>query len=95
MDLTSAIPIIIPRPFVDAMADRGMGGMTPPVALPLIGIQTRAASRQVFADELVTSPPIRVVTHPQSLLARFSRDDTDDRRPIVGVGAVALVVHSM
>jgi hypothetical protein len=92
MNFTSAIPIIIPRPFVDAVADRGMGGMTPPVALPLIGIQTRAASRKVFADELMTSPSVRVVTHPKPLLARLSRDDTDDRGPIVGVGAVAFAL---
>jgi hypothetical protein len=89
MDFTAAIAIIIPCPFVDAMADRGRGGMTPPVALPLIGIQLRAASRQVFDDEPVTSPPVRVVAHPQTLLARLTRDDTDDRGPIVGVGAMA------
>jgi hypothetical protein len=33
VDLASAVPIIIPCPFVDAVADRGMGWMTPPVAL--------------------------------------------------------------
>jgi hypothetical protein len=92
VDLTSALPIIIASPFVDAVADRGMGWMTPPVAPPLIGIQPRAASRKVFDDEPMTSPPVRVVAHPKTLLARLTRDDTDDRGPIVGIGAVALAL---
>jgi hypothetical protein len=72
VDLASAVPIIIPGPFVDAVADRGMGWMTTPVALPLIGIQPGAASRQVFDDELVTSSPVRMVAHPKALLARLA-----------------------
>ena len=40
----------------------------------------------------MTRPPVRVVTHPKPLLARLARDDTDDRGPIVGVGAVALAL---
>ena len=92
MDLTSAVPIIIARPFVDAVVDRGLGWMTAPVALPLIGIQPRAASRKVFEDEPMTSPPVRVVAHPKPLLPRLTRDDTDDRGPIVGVGAVAFAL---
>ena len=51
VDLTAAIAIIIPRPFVHAVADRGMGWMAPPIALPLIGIELRAANRNVFRDE--------------------------------------------
>jgi hypothetical protein len=60
----SAISIIIPRPFVDTMANRGMGGMTAPVALPCVGVQLRAASRQVFGDEGTARPRVRVVAHP-------------------------------
>jgi hypothetical protein len=92
VDLASAIPIIIASPFVDAVADRGMGWMTPPLALPLIGIQPGAASRKVFDDEPMISPPVRVVAHPKTLLARLTRDETDDRGPIVGRGAVALAL---
>ena len=92
VDLASAIPIIVPCPFVDAVADRGMGWMTPPVALPLIGVQPRAASRKVCDDEPMTSPPVRVVAHPKTLLARLTRDQTDERRPIIGVGAVAFAL---
>jgi hypothetical protein len=55
MHFASAITIIIPRPFVDAVADRGMGWMTPPVALPFVGVQPRAASRNVFINEVGSS----------------------------------------
>ena len=73
------------------VADRGMGWMTTPVALPFVGVQPRAASRQVFAGEPMTSPPVRVVPYPKALLARVARDDADDGGPIVGVGAVGIV----
>src|SRR5262249_15632241 len=87
-----AVPIIIPRPFVDTMADRGMGGMTAPVALPFVGIQLRAASRQVFGDEGTARPRVRVIARPTALLARVARDDADNRRTIVGIGAVAFAL---
>jgi TOBE domain-containing protein len=87
--LTSAVPIIVPGPLVDAVVDRGMSWITPPVALPRIGVQPRAASRKVFDDAPMTSPPVRVVAHPKPLLSRLTRDSTDERRPIIGVGAVA------
>ena len=92
MDLASAVPIIIPGPCVDAMADRGMDWMTTPVALPRIGIQLGAASRKVFNAELVTSPPVRMVAHPKALLACLARDNTDDWGAIVGIGAVAFAL---
>jgi hypothetical protein len=92
MDFPSAIPIIIPRPFVDTMADRRMGGMTAPVALPFIGVQSRAASRHVVGDQGPARPCIRVVAYPEALFARLARDDADDRGPIVGIGAVALAL---
>ena len=49
VDLASAIPIIIPRPFVHAMADRGMGRMAAAVALPFVGIEHRAAAAGTFS----------------------------------------------
>jgi hypothetical protein len=74
----SAITIIIPRPFVDTVADRGMGWMTAPVALPFVGVQLRAASRNVFGDEGPARQHIRVVAHPQAGLAGVARDAADD-----------------
>lgn len=64
MDFAAAITIVIPRPFVDTMADRGMEWMTAPVALPFVGVQPRADSRNVFIDEATASPSVCVVTDP-------------------------------
>jgi hypothetical protein len=89
MDLALPITIVIPRPFAYTMADHGMGWMTAPVALPFVGVQPRADSRNVFLDEATASPSVRVVAYPQALLARIARNDADDGRPIVGIGAVA------
>jgi hypothetical protein len=48
MHFTSAIAIIIPRPFVYTMADSRMGWMTAPVALPCVGVQPRGCQPEYF-----------------------------------------------
>jgi hypothetical protein len=69
-----------------------MNWMATPIALPLVGVQLRAARRHVFGDEATAHPCVRVVAHPQALLARLARDHTDERRPIVGIRAMALAL---
>jgi hypothetical protein len=88
----SAIAVIIPRPFVYTMADGGMSWMTAAVALAFVGVQPRAASWDIFGDERAARPRVRVVAHPQALLARVPRNDANDGGPIVGRGAVALAL---
>jgi len=39
MHFAAAIPVIIPRPLVHAVAHGGMGSMATPIALPFIGLQ--------------------------------------------------------
>jgi hypothetical protein len=72
MDLALAITIIIPGPFAYTVANRGMRWMTAPVALPFVGVQPRAASRNGFGDEGAARPRVRVVSHPKALLARVA-----------------------
>jgi hypothetical protein len=62
MHCASAIAIIVPRPFVYTMADRGMSGMTAAVALPCVGVQPRAASWNIFGDDRAARPWVRDVT---------------------------------
>src|SRR6266511_2260468 len=88
VDLALAITIIIPRPLVHAVADGRMAPMTAAIALPLIGIKPRAARCNIFGNQRLTGPRIRVVTHPEALLTRLPRDHTDDRGAIVGIGAM-------
>jgi hypothetical protein len=73
VDPALAVPIIIPCPFVDAVAHRGMGGMTTPIALPLISVQLRTASWKVLEAEPMTSLPVRMVA-PQKRGSPVSRD---------------------
>src|SRR5262245_26310609 len=89
---TSAIAIIIPCPLMDAMADRRMGWMTPPVTLPLISIEPRAPCRNVLRDQRCTGARVGMVAHPPALLPRLTRDDTDDRRSIIRIGAMPLTL---
>ena len=59
MDLTSAIPILVPRPCAHGVADGRMGQMAATVALPLVGREPRAACRNMFGDEGVIGPRAR------------------------------------
>src|SRR3712207_5848823 len=85
VDLAAAIAIIIPRPLMHTMTDCDMRGMAPPIALPLVGIERRAGSGDVLRDQGRAGVPIGMVPNPEALLARVPRDDTDNRRTIVGI----------
>src|SRR5262245_2752279 len=88
VDFASAITIIIPRPFMDTMADRSMDGMTAPVALPFVGVEQGAAPRNVLRDQRRAGVCIGMVTDPPTLLPRLTRDATDDGRTIIRIGPV-------
>jgi hypothetical protein len=88
--LTWAISIIIPCPLMDAVAERGMGGMTAPVALPLIGREPRATRGNVLRDQGRAGVCVGMVADPSALLSGLARDHTDEGRPIVGIGAMPL-----
>jgi hypothetical protein len=47
----SALFVIIARPLVPAVVDSGMARMVPPIGLPLIGRELRAACRKVLRDQ--------------------------------------------
>jgi hypothetical protein len=86
VDFSAAIAVIIPRPLVHTVANGGMGWMAPPIALPLIGMELRAASGDVLRNEGRTGAPIGMVTYPEALLTRVPRDDADEQWTIVDRG---------
>jgi hypothetical protein len=86
VNFTAAIPISIPCPFLDTMADRGMVRMTPPIALPLVGIELRAAGGHVLGDQGRTRTRIGMVADPEALLACVPRDQAHNGRTVIGVG---------
>jgi hypothetical protein len=86
--LTSAIAIVIPRPLPHAVAHCGMGWMAASLAPPLVGIEHRTPRWDVRRDECRASARVRMITHPEAVLARLARDHTDNGGTIVGVGPV-------
>jgi hypothetical protein len=94
VDLAEPVSIRVARPFVHAVANGGMGGMTAGIALPLVGREERATSRHVFGDEIVAGPPSGMITDPEALLPCRPRHDTDDRWAIIGLGPMALALIS-
>src|SRR5262245_14573811 len=86
--LTPAIAIIIPRPRTTTGANSRMARMTPPVALPFISIEPRAAHRDVLRDQRLAGACIGMVADPPALFPRLARDQTDDGGTIIGVGLV-------
>jgi hypothetical protein len=77
VDLAAAIALIIPRPLVPTMMDRGMRGMAPPIALPRVGIELRAVSRDVLRHQCCAGRPISMVANPEALLTGVPRDEAD------------------
>jgi hypothetical protein len=61
MHFANAVSIVIACLLACAVTDGPMRGMTPRIAGGLIGIQHRAADRNVLIDQLVARPLIRVV----------------------------------
>jgi hypothetical protein len=67
-----------------------MARMTPPVTLPLIGVEQRAARRDILRDQGGTGMGVGMVADPPALLSRLARDHTDDGGTIIGIGAMPL-----
>jgi hypothetical protein len=90
VDLALAIPTIIARPLVHAVADGGMGRMTATLALPFIGIQPCATRWDIGGDQAMAGPRVRVIAHPEAVLTRLPRHHTQNRWAIVGIGPMPL-----
>ncbi len=86
----SVIPIVIPRPLTHAVADSGMAGVAPPIALPLIGIKPRAARRKVLRDQGRTGARVCMVADPPALLPRLTRNHANDGWAVIGLCSLRL-----
>src|SRR5262249_28323340 len=87
MHFSDPIAIVIPRPLVRAVAYRSMRRMAAGIGVGLVGIEHRAADRDVLINQLVAGALIRVLTDPKSVFAALARHQVNDRRTIVSVGA--------
>jgi hypothetical protein len=86
VDLAEAISIRIPRLLVHTMTDSGMRCIALPIALPLVGIEPRAAGGDVLCNQCRAGMPIGMVAHPEALLTCVPRIDADNGGAVVGVG---------
>ena len=88
VDFAFAISIVSTRPLTGAVAHGRVLGMAAVIALPFIRVQDRVLLGDILGDQVSASVPVRTVAHPEPLLPRLARDDADDGRPIIGIGAV-------
>src|ERR687883_1468502 len=68
-DLTLAITLLIPGPFMSTVADGGVGWMATAVALPCIRVERHAVRRDVLGAQVRAGAWGCVVADPPALLA--------------------------
>ena len=83
MDLAHAISIVVSRPLVVAMSDRGVWQIQSVVTAVLIRIDHRRVVWNGFGQNALTGGLVAVPDHPAAFFARLAADDVDDRWPVV------------
>jgi hypothetical protein len=92
MDIAAAIPLIIPRPLVHAMADGGRCRMAATRALPCIGVQECAVPWHMLSHQAGAGPYVRLIADPETRLTRLPCDDADHGGTIIRIGAMSLAL---
>jgi hypothetical protein len=69
IDLAWTIPLIIPRPSVHTLGNRGLERMAATIALPCVGREPHAARGHIFGHEVVARLPVLRRYRLQGLLA--------------------------
>lgn len=85
---TTAIAIIVARPFTLRMTNGAMVGMNLMVGTPLITGQQGGVLGHTLVEQGMTGRPIGMITDPRPLFAGGAGADTDDGRAIIGIGAM-------
>ena len=83
----SAVPLVLTRPFGDAVAPRGLGWGAAVRARPCIGVQDRALHRDLLGEPGRTRTPVRMVAAPQPWRPRLAREHTADGGTLMGRGS--------
>jgi hypothetical protein len=92
MHCALALTLISARPFMDPMANRGMGWVATSLARPFVRVQLHAVSPNGVGEERLARPPVRLVAPPKPRLVCLAPDTAQDWRASVGAGAVALAL---
>jgi hypothetical protein len=88
-----AIPIIVTRPLVLPMIDRGMWQIQSMVTAILVRIDDCCIPRDSFAQNTLTGGLITMADHPTALFPSLTTDDMNDRRPVIVIGAMPGLLH--
>src|SRR6266508_4792377 len=92
MHLANAIPIIIARPFLDAVADTAMTRMHTCIVRSLVGVEDCAALGHVAFNNRAGGRLISVLKHPVAHLVARATDQAQDWRSVVVVGAFTFLL---
>jgi len=87
VDFANAIAILIARPFMRAMIYRDMRSCHLIVPLPFICVR-HSVQLGELPHMLRQRFPIGTLDHPQSDLPTLAADRADDRRTVLGIGAM-------
>ncbi len=87
MDLAFAVPIVIAGPLTHTMAHGPVPRVASRIAIGLIGIAHRAPHGNVRVNQFVAGLLIGMVTDPEAVLATLARNEMNDWRAIIGIGA--------
>jgi hypothetical protein len=93
MDFAHAVAIIITRPFLDTVADARMLRMHAPIVRCLIGIQDDALRWHIPFNNGACGRLIGMLEHPIAHLVAAPADQTQDRWPVILIGALAFALH--
>src|SRR6266508_1348050 len=88
MDLAHAISIVVARPLVLAVIDRGVWQVHSVVTAVLIRIHHRRVVWDRLSENALTRDLVAVPDNPAAFFARLAADDMNDRRSIIVVRAV-------
>jgi hypothetical protein len=82
MDLAHAISIVVARPLVVAVIDRGVWQIHSLVTAVLIRIHHRRVVWDRLSENALTGDLVAVPDQWAAFFARLAADDVDDRRPV-------------
>src|SRR5262245_11306953 len=87
MHFSDPIAIVIPCPFVRSVAYGSMRRMAAGIGVGLVGIEHRAADRDVLVDQRMAGLLIGVLADPKAMFTALPRHQVNDGWAIVVVGA--------
>jgi hypothetical protein len=87
-----SITIIIPSPFLLAVADRGVLGVQPDVIAALIGEEQGSFQCDARFDNRAAARLVSMLDHPVTVGLGGPTDDADNRRAVVLVRATSLAL---